>query len=159
MIALALVVGVKARGAAKLLELKFEFAGKLVSKQRVHVGRGAAFGKVFRDKLKFEITESRKGGLKRGIVVPCELARRLNHTSPVTVLAGSTLTGLRVRERTCCALAVVPRQGVKRVTDTVHTVEVRPPAITVEPVPADKCARLLGCFETGSQGRTRRLAS
>ena len=84
-IALALAMGMKAQGAPKPVEPKFVFVGKLVSKERVNIGRGAAFGKIFRDKLRFEIVKVSKGDLKQSVVAPCEVGGRRGHESPVPV--------------------------------------------------------------------------
>ena len=68
-IAMALAMGVQA-------EPKFEFIGKVTEKKRINVGRGAAFGKIFREQLRIEIQKVTKGDLKPGVVVPLEIGQR-----------------------------------------------------------------------------------
>ena len=74
-IVMALAMSVQAQPTKKP-EPKFEFIGKVTEKKRINVGRGAAFGKFFREQLRIEIQKVTKGNLKIGVIVPLEIGQR-----------------------------------------------------------------------------------
>ena len=161
-IAMALTMAANAQNAEKPIKVpapKFEFLGKLVSKERVNVGRGAAFGKFFRDKLKFEIVKVTKGDLKPGVIAPCEIGGRRGYVSPVAVKDAKVGQLYRID-----ALYKHPAHadGLYLLNGRIHQVAKQPDApdapakpAAKPPVPAKMDHKYLKAFPKAAEGMSR----